>query len=239
MNEITDLAKYLNRFFVEYIPLERGVSKHTIRSYSDTFTILYEFFQPKENTGPQGMLSHISRQNIVTFLNWLKTKRTSSPTTRNSRLASLWAFCYFTQYQYIKNINKWQEVLTIKAKETEQTTVSFLAQEGMSALLTQIPTDTIQGRCHLAILAFLYDTGARAQDLISFTPQNISFSKPMYVILYGKGKKKHIVPIHEKLCVILRAYMKDKGIDENMVGNDPLFTNGHSRILTTAGLTHK
>jgi site-specific recombinase XerD len=239
MNEITDLAKYLNRFFVEYLPLERGVSKHTIRSYSNTFTLWYEFFlSQKKISAHKVMLKDITRQNVVTFLNWLETERNGSPPTRNSRLASLRAFCYFMQYQDVKNINKWQEVLTIKAKKTEQSTVSFLTQEGMSTLLAQIPTDTIQGRRHLAILAFLYDTGARAQELISFTPQNINFSKPMHVTLYGKGKKKRIVPIHEKLCVILRAYMKDKGIEENMVGKDPLFTNTHDRILTTAGLAH-
>jgi len=239
MNEITDFAKYLNRFFVEYLPLERGVSKHTIRSYSDTFTLWYEFFlSQKKISAHKVMLKDVTRQNVVAFLNWLETERNSSPTTRNSRLASLRAFCYFMQYQDVKNINKWQEVLTIKAKKTEQATVSFLTQEGMSTLLAQIPTDTLQGRRHLAILAFLYDTGARAQELISFTLQNINFSKPMHVILYGKGKKKRIVPIHEKLCVILRAYIKDNGIDENMVGNNPLFTNVHGRILTTAGLTH-
>lgn len=32
--------------------------------------------------------------------------------------------------------------------------------------------------------------------------------------------------------------MKDKGIDENMIGKDPLFTNTHGRTLTAAGLTH-
>lgn len=32
--------------------------------------------------------------------------------------------------------------------------------------------------------------------------------------------------------------MKDKGIDENMVGNTPLFTNANGRQLTTAGLAH-
>lgn len=60
----------------------------------------------------------------------------------------------------------------------------------------------------------------------------------MHVILFGKGKKECIVSIHEKLCVVLLAYMKDKGIDENMVGKDALFTNTHGRTLTTAGLTH-
>lgn len=239
MNEITDLAKYLNRFFMEYLPLERGVSKHTIRSYSNTFTMWYTFFlSQKKIPAHKVVLKHITRENVVLFLNWLEKERSSSPTTRNSRLASLRAFCYFMQYQDVKNMNKWQEVLTIRAKKTEQATVSFLTQEGLSTLLAQIPTNTIQGRRHLAILAFLYDTGARAQELISFTPQNMSFSKPMYVILYGKGKKKRIVPIHEKLCVILRAYMKDRGIDENMVGKEPLFTNIHGRVLTTAGLTH-
>ena len=155
MNEITDLAKYLNRFFVEYLPLERGVSKHTIRSYSDTFTVWYEFFlSQKKIPANKVMLDHITRQNVLTFLNWLEKERNSSPTTRNSRLASLRAFCYFMQYQDVKNINKWQEVLTIKAKKTEQSTVSFLTQEGMSTLLAKKPTDTIQGRRHLSILAF-------------------------------------------------------------------------------------
>lgn len=60
----------------------------------------------------------------------------------------------------------------------------------------------------------------------------------MHVILFGKGKKERIVPIHEKIYVVLRAYMKDKWIDENMIGKDPLFTNTHGRTLTTAGLTH-
>lgn len=239
MNEITDLAKYLSRFFEEYLPLERGLSKHTIRSYSDTFTMWYAFFLcQKKLPANKIMLKHITRQNVVDFLNWLEGTRGSSSTTRNSRLASLRAFCYFMQYQDVRNIGKWQEVLTIKAKRTEQATVSFLTQEGMTTLLAQIPTDTIQGRRHLAILAFLYDTGARAQELISFTPQCLNFSKPMHVVLYGKGKKKRIVPIHEKLCIILRAYMKDKGIDENMVGNTPLFTNANGRQLTTAGLAH-
>lgn len=105
MNEITDLAKYLSRFFEEYLPLERGLSKHTIRSYSDTFTMWYTFFLcQKKLPAHKVMLKHITRQNVVDFLNWLEGTRGSSSTTRNSRLASLRAFSYFMQYQDVRNI---------------------------------------------------------------------------------------------------------------------------------------
>ena len=116
--------------------------------------------------------------------------------------------------------------------------MSFLTQEGMKTLLSEVPTDTIQGRRHLAILAFLYDTGARANELISFSAHNLNLTKPYHVILSGKGRKKRIVPIHEKLVLILKTYMKDANIELNNISKQPLFVNAHGRKLTSAGLTH-
>lgn len=42
---ITDMAMLLKDFFETYLPKERGVSGHTIRSYSTTFQSLYSFFK--------------------------------------------------------------------------------------------------------------------------------------------------------------------------------------------------
>ena len=108
----------------------------------------------------------------------------------------------------------------------------------MKTLLSEVPTDTIQGRRHLAILAFLYDTGARANELISFSAHNLNLTKPYHVVLSGKGRKKRIVPIHEKLVLILKAYMKDTNIEPDNISKQPLFVNIHGRRLTSAGLTH-
>ncbi len=108
----------------------------------------------------------------------------------------------------------------------------------MTTLLSVIRTDSFEERRHLAIIAFLYDTGARAQELIDVTPKDISFSNPTHVMLFGKGRKKRLVPLQEKMCAILKAYMKDRGIDETEVSNRPMFTNIHGRKLTSAGLTH-
>lgn len=239
IDNITDMAMLLKDFFETYLPKERGVSNHTIRSYSATFQSLYAFF--KDNKGIRAnklFVKDLSRRSINDYLNWLEMEKGNKVSTRNSRLASVKAFCHYAQYKDFKNLARWQDILSIKSKKADMPYMSFLTQEGMKTLLSEVPTDTIQGRRHLAILAFLYDTGARANELISFSAHNLNLTKPYHVILSGKGRKKRIVPIHEKLVLILKAYMKDANIELNNISKQPLFVNAYGRKLTSAGLTH-
>ena len=238
-DNITDMAMLLKDFFETYLLKERGVSNHTIRSYSATFQSLYAFF--KDNKGIRAnklFVKDLSRRSINDYLNWLEMEKGNKVSTRNSRLASVKAFCHYAQYKDFKNLARWQDILSIKSKKADMPYMSFLTQEGMKTLLSEVPTDTIQGRRHLAILAFLYDTGARANELISFSAHNLNLTKPYHVVLSGKGRKKRIVPIHEKLVLILKAYMKDVNIELNNISKQPLFVNVHGRKLTSAGLTH-
>lgn len=217
-DNITDMAMLLKDFFETYLLKERGVSNHTIRSYSATFQSLYAFF--KDNKGIRAnklFVKDLSRRSINDYLNWLEMEKGNKVSTRNSRLASVKAFCHYAQYKDFKNLARWQDILSIKSKKADMPYMSFLTQEGMKTLLSEVPTDTIQGRRHLAILAFLYDTGARANELISFSAHNLNLTKPYHVILSGKGRKKRIVPIHEKLVLILKAYMKDANIELNNI----------------------
>ena len=239
IDNITDMAMLLKDFFETYLLKERGVSNHTIRSYSATFQSLYAFF--KDNKGIRAnklFVKDLSRRSINDYLNWLEMEKGNKVPTRNSRLASVKAFCHYAQYKDFKNLARWQDILSIKSKKADMPYMSFLTQEGMKTLLSEVPTDTIQGRRHLAILAFLYDTGARANELISFSAHNLNLTKPYHIILSGKGRKKRIVPIHEKLVLILKAYMKDANIELNNISKQPLFVNAHGRKLTSAGLTH-
>lgn len=238
-DNITDMAMLLKDFFETYLLKEREVSNYTIHSYSATFQSLYAFF--KDNKGIRAnklFVKDLSRRSINDYLNWLEMEKGNKVSTRNSRLASVKAFCHYAQYKDFKNLARWQDILSIKSKKADMPYMSFLTQEGMKTLLSEVPTDTIQGRRHLAILAFLYDTGARANELISFSAHNLNLTKPYHVILSGKGRKKRIVPIHEKLVLILKAYMKDANIELNNISKQPLFVNAYGRKLTSAGLTH-
>lgn len=237
--ENNDLAQLVSEFFESYLPKERGVSKHTVRSYSNTFLNLYKFFkETKEIPAHKLTVTNLSRESIIDYLNWLEESENNTISTRNARLAGIKTFCQFAQYKDISQISRWQKILSLKSKRTDRPIVSFLTQEGMKTLLSAVPTDTVQGRRHLALLAFMYDTGARASEIINFAPISLNLTKPYHIVLFGKGRKKRIVPINDRMVEILKAYMYDRHIEIGSTDKQPLFVNNHGRKLTTAGLSH-
>ena len=86
----TDFAKHLTAFFTEYLIGERGVSPNTIRSYSESFSLLLNFLDEQANIKADNLrLEHITRKTVLNFLDWLQDTKKSSNATRNQRLAAL------------------------------------------------------------------------------------------------------------------------------------------------------
>lgn len=100
----TDFAKHLTAFFTEYLIGERGVSPNTIRSYSESFSLLLNFLDEQANIKADNLrLEHITRKTVLNFLDWLQDTKKSSNATRNQRLAALRSFgiyssCDFPSY---------------------------------------------------------------------------------------------------------------------------------------------
>ena len=240
METVTDFAKYLTKFFTEYLVGERGVSSHTIRSYSDTFTLLLTYMNKvKHITADRLTLSHLYRETVLDFLEWLQTDRKCTNSTRNQRLAALHSFFKYMQYEDAKHLEQWQNILFIKVKKSEKrSSVNYLTVEGIKLLLEQIPVNTRKGRRNLALLALLYDSGARVQEIIDLTPLSLNLNKPCYVTLLGKGNKKRIVPLQNEQVKLLVSYMKENHLDTPEYNQRPFFSNNRSEKLTNSGITY-
>lgn len=48
---------------------------------------------------------------------------------------------------------------------------------------------------NICLLSLLYDTGARVQELVDITIQDIQLNPPAQIWLTGKGRKTRIVPL--------------------------------------------
>lgn len=235
----TDFGKYVTLFFTQYLVGERGVSPHTLRSYSDTFNLFYDFMSLVRSVPAHKVrLKDVTHQTIKDFLFWLEKEKNNLVSTRNIRLAAIKSFSCFMQYYDTMHVGQWQAILAIKQKKINRDAFSYLTTEGMALLLSQIPTDTRDGRRHLAILAFLYDSGARASELVNLKPSDIFFEIPAHATLFGKGRKRRIVPLQDKLCAIVKKYMEDWDLDTADTSNQPLFMNKNGRKLTTTGLAY-
>lgn len=240
METATDFAKYLTKFFTEYLVGERGASTHTIRSYSDTFTLVLTYMDKVRHIAADRLtLSHFYRETVLDFLDWLQKERKCANSTRNQRLAALHSFFKYMQYEDAKRLEQWQNILSIKVKKPEKrSSVNYLTVEGIKLLLEQIPVNTKEGRRNLAMLALLYDSGARVQELIDLSPVSLNLNKPCYVTLFGKGNKKRIVPLQNEQVKLLVSYMKEYHLDTPAYNQRPLFANNRGEKLTNSGVTY-
>lgn len=78
------------------------------------------------------------------------------------------------------------------AKRASKKSISYLTIDAVKYLLEQIPKDTKHGRRDMTLLALMYHTGARVQEIIDLTPESVRTSKPYTVELLGKGTKEEL-----------------------------------------------
>lgn len=88
------------------------------------------------------------------------------------------------------------------------------------------------------MLALLYDSGARVQELIDLTPACIRFETPYHIRLTGKGNKQRIVPLQKEQIKLLEEYITDYGLNRPEKELCPLFFNHTGDKLTDAGVAY-
>lgn len=239
MMTTTDFAKYLTKYFNEYLILEKGASHNTVRAYANTFALLLAFMEKIEHIKADKLsCSHFTKDVILRFLDWLQSNRKCGNSTRNQRLAAIHSFFKYLQYEDPKQLAQWQDVMSIKIKKSIQKSVNYISVDGIHLLLQQIPTDTKEGRRNLALIALLYDSGARVQELIDLVPSSLRLDKPYCVTLLGKGNKKRIIPLMEEQIILLRNYMEENRLNEPASNQRPLFSNNRGCKLSNSGITY-
>lgn len=235
----TDFAKGLGAFLSKYLPGERGASFNTIASYKDTFILFIGFMEEQKKVKVANLLlKDLDRSCVLEFLNWLQIERKCADSTRNVRLAALHSFCRYLQYESPEYMDEWQQILSIKVKNAGKETVNYLSLEGIRLLLEQPDPLTKKGLRDLSLLALMYDSGARVQEILDLDPSMIRLDKPYTVKLIGKGNKARIVPIMEQQIVLLKRYMQSNRLLDSNMNKHPLFFNSRKEKLTRAGAHH-
>lgn len=240
MKTSTDFAIHLSRFLSEYLPHERGMSHHTALAYRDAFMQFIRYMKEKQKIPVEKLtLDKLSKEIVVDFLEWIQNERNCSTSTRNYRLAAIHSFVSYLQYEDIAQLDRWQKILSIKMKKVEQKTINYLTADAVKLLLEQPDRTTPQGRRNLALLALMYDTGARVQEIINLTPEAVNITSTPYTVrLFGKGKKYRVVPLMEAQILLLKQYMEENHLMETCHLKHPLFFNSRKEKLTRAGVAY-
>lgn len=233
----TDFAVFLHRFLTTHLAGLRGCSPNTVASYRDTFKLLITFFRDDRSIPPERLaLGCIDAAAITGFLNWLEVSRHNSASTRNQRLAAISSFYRWMQSQDPALLACCQDILAIPAKKHTQPAVNHLSVEQTRRLLAQPDRSTRQGRRDATLLATLYDTAARVQELADLAVRDIRLQPPVLAVVTGKGRKIRHVPLSDNTAALLDAYLAEHGLNRPGHDDHPVFFNQHGGKLSRSGI---
>jgi site-specific recombinase XerD len=112
--------------------------------------------------------------------------------------------------------------------------VHYLEKEQLTALLGTIPKDSVRGRRDYTLLLFMYNTGARVQEVADTRASWLTLTAPYKVELLGKGRKWRTCPLWESTVEHLRQFIKQRKCSAGP--DDYLFVNRHGRPLSRSGI---
>lgn len=189
--------------FIDYLALEKKYSSHTCLAYKkdlEAFAVFCEVnFDLKD-------LLAVHYAMIRSWIIALK-KEGLSHRTINRKLSSLRSYYKFLlQIQQIQQ-HPMADHQPLKSSKTVQVPYS---QEEIKALLAphNYPDNYI-GQLQLTLIALLYYTGMRRQELIDLRPDWVDAQKDQLKVL-GKRNKERIIPIVATLKDYLERYDKQK-----------------------------
>src|SRR6056297_2561939 len=237
----TDFAQHLTQFLSVYLPIHKNASKNTVRSYRDTFKLLLQYCEKWHHLPAERLtLNDLNHQLVMDFLRWLESERRCSASTRNLRLAALHSFFRYVQYEEPAGLREFQKMLAIPVKKTPKPTIPFLTTDAMQLLLSQPDSSTPKGRRDLTLLALLYDSGSRVQELIDLRVCDVVLTNPAVLIVTGKGAKTRRVPLMKHTALLLDNYMRESHLTVAFKSHFALFMNMNKQHqkLTRVGVTY-
>jgi integrase/recombinase XerD len=233
----TNIALPIRRFFEQHLVAERGLSQHTILSYRDTLKLLLTFATKLLRKHCEELtIEELSADLVRKFLADLEKTRRNSVRTRNARLAAIHAFFRYLATVDPRLLARSQSVLGIPFKRYVRPVLGYMQQEEVINILGQINRDARFGRRDDAILRVLYNTGARAQEIVNIDVPDIRFSRPYLVHLHGKGHKERTCPLWPETMTAIKSYLQERSTKPT--DRTPLFVNRHGARLTRFGLRY-
>lgn len=226
----------LHAFFHDWLAGQRNISRHTMMSYRDTWRLFLNFAAKHQKCSVEKLaVEQLTAAEVLAFLLYCEQERAVSLGTRNCRLAALRSFFSYVAGREPQLVAQCGEVLRIPTKRMPQRAVCYLEQTELEAILAQPDRNTLEGQRDHALLALLYNTGARIQEALDVCPDAMRFEAPAQVRLFGKGRKERVCPLWPETVQLLKALLKR----QPRAGIDPVFTNRYGKPLGACGVRFK
>jgi site-specific recombinase XerD len=239
MNDKNQLGPWIRRFLLEHMVAERNFSHNTQASYRDTLTLLLPFAAKLGGLAIDRMrVDDLSPTVVRMFLDHVEHDRHCGGSTRNLRLSAIHSLARFIGAHSPVHLSWCSEVRSIPFKKTARTLIGYLEKPEMDALLNAPNRRTAMGARDYALLLFLYNSGARADEAAKLTIGRLRLSEPASVRILGKGNKTRVCPLWPATSCVLTKFVAGRNASDTVFlgrTNLPMTRFGIHRVVTQYG----
>jgi len=230
------LSPWVRRFLLEHLIAERNLARNTQKSYRDALQQFLPFIARSAHRRIERLqVGDVSPTRTRAFLQDLEKTRRCGIATRNQRLAAIRSLARFIGLHSPEHLEWSGQMRTIAVKKAARPLIGYLEKDELDALLKAPDQRTALGRRDYAVLLFLYNTGARADEVAQVQIGDLDVSAASnrdgsVVVLRGKGNKLRRCPLWPRMVDELRSLIDRRAASQHV------FLNRRGQPLTRFGI---
>ncbi|MFH0771295.1 MAG: site-specific tyrosine recombinase XerD [Candidatus Omnitrophota bacterium] len=192
-------TKELIREFLDYLSVERGLSKNTLESYGRDLKKYANFLEMHSILGAD----NVQRQDIQNFLMGLKDSKLNAGSIARNLVAIKIFHRYLAAQRHIKE----DVTSVIETPKLWKTLPDVLDLDEVESILDCPNVRNKKGLRDRAAIELMYATGMRASELTGLKLSDLHLDSG-FVKCIGKGQKERIIPVGSKAKEAIEKYLK-------------------------------
>jgi integrase/recombinase XerD len=211
--------------YIEFLSVEKGLSKNTLLSYARDIQKLFEFF---EGQGIDG--TKIEEKDLIKFVH-AQSRVGLSARSLARLISSLKSFYSFLLLEGGLSTNP---TANLSAPKIWFSLPKFLTVKEVEQLLEQPDENDARGCRDRAMLELLYATGLRVSELVALKIEDVNLESG-FLICLGKGGKERIVPLGNSASQAVKKYLSDARFKLWKKESDSLFLTSRGKTFSRQG----
>jgi len=229
---VPTLGQLVHSFFLDHLQTAKGLRPSSIASYRDGIRLFLRFVADDAECGITRLpLSTLTSQRVLDFLQSLEDRRSNHIRTRNQRLAILRTFFGYLGGRVPELLAVAEQVTRIPTKRVPPPETHFLERSDIQALFAGLDPGRRNSLRDRTLLLFLYNTGARAQEVADLRVGHLDLDHQPRVRLHGKGDKWRTCPLWKETADELRRL-----VPPPIPAESPVFRSQYGDALTRFGI---
>ena len=185
--------------YIGYLKVERGLSVNTISAYKSDLTQFTNFLNQKSIVD----LNLVSLELFSSYLRSLTKVINMNPTSVARHFSSIKGLVEFATKE---NLISTDFTIGIQSPKLATKLPKAISLEQIEQILKATSSNTLTGYRDMAILEFMYATGARISEVVALDVDDLDLDSKV-VKLSGKGNKERLVPIGDYAQQALSKYL--------------------------------